>query len=479
MIPVVTVDEMRAIDADAAEPVDELVARAASGVARAALAMLGGTYGRVVTIISGPGNNGADGRVAGELLAARGVRIHRFGVDDAPAVAPPCDLVIDAAFGTGFHGEWSPPDVGETPVLAVDIPSGLDGDTGAASGPVLTARRTVTFAALKPGLLLGDGPARSGGVDVVDIGLDVSRASAHVTTGADVARWSTGRSAGDHKWSAALRLVAGSPGMTGAAFLSSHGAMRAGAGMVQLSAPGADPGAVDAPVEVVTTSLPAERWSDAVLDGLGRFGALVIGPGLGREESTVAGVLDLVARASVPTLIDGDGLHALVQHPGGPVAALRHRTAVSVLTPHDGEYRQLTGHEPGADRLAATRRLAADTGAVVLLKGPVTVVAAPDGAALFVTNGDNRLATAGTGDVLSGIVGALLAAGVVPLRAAAAGAWIHAEASRRGPRRGLVAGDLPDAVPLVLAELDGTIPATSDRDVPWGFTDPFAPLESS
>ncbi|CAN5791874.1 NAD(P)H-hydrate dehydratase [soil metagenome] len=455
MIPVVAVDEMQAIDAEAPEPVDVLVARAGAAVARTAREMLGGTYGRVVTVVCGPGNNGADGRVAGEILAGAGagVRVHRFDVAGAHAAVPRCDLVIDAAFGTGFHGEWSPPDVGDVPVLAVDIPSGLDGNTGVATGAVLTARRTVTFAALKPGLLLGDGPRRSGRVDVVDIGLDVSRASAHVVTGSDVAEWVTGRSPDAHKWSAAVRVVAGSPGMTGAAYLSSHTAMRAGAGMVQLSSPGMEPGDIEAPVEVVTTALPAEDWADEVLDSLRRFGALVVGPGLGRADATVAGVLDLIARASVPALIDGDGLHALAQHPQGPVAALRDRRAASVLTPHDGEFRQLTGHESGDDRLAAARQLAVDTGAVVLLKGPVTVTAAPDGAALFVANGDDRLATAGTGDVLSGIVGALLAAGLAPLPAAAVGAWVHAESSRHGPRRGLVAGDLPDAVPLVLAEL--------------------------
>ena len=229
--------------------------------------------------------------------------------------------------------------------------------------------------------------------------------------------------------------------------------MRAGAGIVWLSAPGLDH-VGDAREEVVTKPLPAEGWAAEVLDAdeLNRFGALVIGPGLGRADATRAAVREVAAAADVALLVDGDGLVALA--PVSEVAAtLRARDAATVLTPHDGEMRALTGAPPGADRLAAARTVASDTGAVVLLKGPSTVVAAPDGAVRVVANGDQRLATAGSGDVLSGVIGALLAAGLDPFDAAAAGAWIHAEAANRHPASGLVAGDLVEALPAVLTEL--------------------------
>ena len=189
VIPIVTPDEMRAIDADSVEPLDVLIARAGWAVACAALDMLGGSYGRVVNLVAGPGNNGADGRVGCEELARRGVLVREFDVVDVPDVLPAADLVIDAAFGTGFRGSWDASDPGGTPVLAVDIPSGVDGLTGRASERVTAAARTVTFQALKPGLLLGDGAALAGDVEVVDIGLDAGRARSHLVEAGDVAAW--------------------------------------------------------------------------------------------------------------------------------------------------------------------------------------------------------------------------------------------------------------------------------------------------
>src|SRR5262249_34206133 len=205
---------MRAIDAAATEPVEILIDRAGAAVARAAIDMLGGTYGRRVVVIAGRGNNGADGRAAARRLARRGVRISVLDAADPGSRVPACDLVIDAAYGTGFHGAWQPPDPGGAPVLAVDIPSGVDGTTGAINSPVLTAERTVTFAALKPGLVFPPGRQAAGDVTVVDIGLDVSRATTHVVGAADVAEWLPIRPPDSHKWRAALWLIAGSQGMT-------------------------------------------------------------------------------------------------------------------------------------------------------------------------------------------------------------------------------------------------------------------------
>jgi hydroxyethylthiazole kinase-like uncharacterized protein yjeF len=450
VIPIVTPEEMAAIDKAAPEPVEVLIERAGFAVARAAREILGGTYGRTVDVVAGKGNNGNDGRAAARRLAERGVRVRMFDAADLPSTLPPADLVIDAAYGTGFRGEWRAPRVGAAPVLAVDIPSGVNGLTGEAGRGVLAADRTVTFAALKPGLLLGAGRNLAGDVEVVDIGLDTRRARAHLVEAEDVAEWWRPRPPTAHKWSRAVRVVAGSPGMTGAAHLSSGAAQRAGSGMVTLSVPGSD-GA--APPEVVRRRLPAFDWSGQVLDDLHRYHALVIGPGLGREAYTVAAVRETARAATVPAVIDGDGLFALAWDADGAAPVLHRRTSPTVLTPHDGEYSLLAGHGPDADRLQAARRLAADLRTVVLLKGPVTVVAAPGGDVLVVANGDSRLATAGTGDVLSGILGALLATGLDPFRAAAAAAWIHAEAARAGPAVGLVAGDLVDAWPGVLGRL--------------------------
>jgi NAD(P)H-hydrate epimerase len=366
-------------------------------------------------------------------------------------VLPPADLVIDAAFGTGFHGRWSPPDVGDAPVLAVDIPSGVDALTGDIAGDVLAATHTVTFAALKPGLLVAPGSALAGELELADIGLDVGWVRAHLVQAADVAGWWPERDEYAHKWRSAVRVIAGSSTMTGAPRLVAHSAMRSGAGMVHLSIPGMT--LADAPIEVVQRPLPSTSWAEAALATLDRFHSVVLGPGLGRSDDTAASVRKLVVDAPLPMVIDGDGLFALGWSSEGAAALLRRRTYPTVLTPHDGEYTLLAGSQPGVDRMVAARRLAADSGCTVLLKGAATIVAEPGGEALVVTAGDARLATAGTGDVLSGIIGALLAGGMRPLHAAAAAAWVHGQAGRRGARHGLVAGDLPDLIPAVLEEL--------------------------
>jgi ADP-dependent NAD(P)H-hydrate dehydratase / NAD(P)H-hydrate epimerase len=448
---VLTPAEARALDAAAPVPVGELIERAGAAVARAAIQMMGGTYGRTVNVVAGPGNNGADARLAAQRLTARGVRVRIWTVEQCPRVLPPADLVIDGAFGTGFRGVWQPPDVGVTPVLAVDIPSGLDAETGVAAGEFLIAARTVTFAAGKPGLYLGRGPVACGEVEVIDIQLDTGGASIGVVTATDVTeRWPT-RIRSAHKWSAAVRVVAGSRGMMGAAHLVSAAALRSGAGIVHLSSPGMDTGG---PIEVVGRALPGFDWSAAVLADLHRFQALVIGPGLGRAEHTAPSVVDTITGALCPVVVDGDGLFAVTWNAQGPAAVLRSRRGATVLTPHDGEFALLTGTAPGPDRIGAARRLAADTDAVVLLKGPCTVVADPLGQVLLVTNGTARLATAGTGDVLAGIIGTLLAGGVSALWAAAMGAYVHAEAARLASPHHLIASDLLEVLAHLVPEVN-------------------------
>jgi len=245
--------------------------------------------------------------------------------------------------------------------------------------------------------------------------------------------------------------------MFGAASLAASGAIRAGAGMVRLGSPGVAPGTIGV-VEAVARAIPASDWAGVVLDELVRCEALVVGPGLGRGSDATQGILDLVRRAEVPVVIDADGLAAL-----GTVteaaAILRHRRHATIVTPHDGEYARLVGSDPGKDRLAAARDLAAGLGAFVLLKGPATVVAAPGGEALIVGAGSSRLSTAGTGDVLSGVVGAFLARGLDPLRAAGLAAHVHGRAASIGFAEGLEASDLPVLVASLLSA------ASSDRGV--------------
>jgi ADP-dependent NAD(P)H-hydrate dehydratase / NAD(P)H-hydrate epimerase len=451
VLPVVTTEEMQAVDAEAPEPVEVLVDRAGAAVARAALDLLGGAYGRRALVVAGPGNNGADGRVAAERLVRRGVRTTVIDVADAPEVLPDADLVIDAAFGTGIGRAHHAPDPGAALVLAVDIPSGIHGDTGEALGAPMRADLTVTFAGLKPGLLLGAGPSHTGALRIADIGLDVSRARIHLLDDAAAAARLPRRAVGAHKWRRAVLVVAGSPGMTGAASMTAESAQRAGAGMVRLVAPGAGHPA-DAPREVVTIPADEAGWAEALLDDPGPVHAIAVGPGLGASMATRHQVRTLVARTPLPVVVDGDGLTALGTDAH---AVLAGRTAGTVLTPHDGEFERLAGHRPGADRIADVRALAASTGAVVLLKGPTTVVAAPDGQVRLTRSGDQRLATAGTGDVLTGIVASLLAAGLDPLDAASVGAHLHGVAGGTAPRAGAVASDVIDGIPVALARLLG------------------------
>jgi NAD(P)H-hydrate epimerase len=370
-------------------------------------------------------------------------------------------------YGTGFRGAlegdaaWFAERTAhvDVPVIAIDIPSGVDGTTGAAVGPVVHATRTVTFAAWKPGLLAEPGRTLAGAVTVADIGIDLG------PTAADVAAWVPTRDRDAHKWAAGpLMVVGGSPGMEGAPTLAAMAALRMGSGIVWAATPTvAVPESGDPPfgVEVVHHPLPAavdgalgDDAVDAVLAAAPRFGAIVVGPGLGTAASVAGAVRRLLAECDRPLLLDADALTALARDP----APLRARAEAGLppvlLTPHEGEFARLDG-PVGADRVAAARRLAAATGATVLLKGPGTVVADPDGRASISTPGGPWLATAGTGDVLSGIAGSLLALGLPPGRAGAAAAWLHGRAADLAGHTSLVAGDLVGALPAVLRSVAG------------------------
>jgi NAD(P)H-hydrate epimerase len=483
MEPVLTPEAMGAADARAVAagtPVPVLMERAGRAVAWTVRRALPGTYGRRVVLVCGKGNNGGDGLVAARVLRSWGVRTSVFelaaGIDRrrcARAIAA-ADVVVDAMYGTGFRGtldgdaawvvEQLSSFAGE--VVAVDIPSGVDGLTGTEWGPVVQATRTVTFAARKPGLVFEPGRSRAGEITVADIGIAVDGLADPIglVDAADVRAWLPARAPDAHKWQSGTLVVGGSGGMTGAPMLVSHAAMRAGAGIVWCALPGADAARRASGGEVITKGLPADGAGflargavENLLADVGRFASVALGPGLGGagDPDLQFVVRTVVAEARPPLVLDADGLNALA----GDFTALRSRStrgAPAVLTPHAGEYQRLMGAPVGGDRLAAARALAERSGAVVLLKGPGTVVASPVGEVALNPTGSAALATAGSGDVLTGIIAGFLARGVDAFRAAAAGAWVHGRTADRrvetdGPA--LLAGDVVAGLGRTLQEL--------------------------
>jgi ADP-dependent NAD(P)H-hydrate dehydratase / NAD(P)H-hydrate epimerase len=484
VLPVVTPAEMGEADrrtiADGT-PEAVLVERAGRAVAKHALRLLGGAYGRRVVVVCGRGNNGADGEVAARLLRARGIGTEVFalvdGVDEAALrrALGRSHLAIDAMFGTGFRGALDGDAamvarvLSESGVatLAVDIPSGVDGTTGEVRGDAVDAHETVCFAALKPGLLFEPGRTRAGRVDVVDIGIEVGATQLHVLDVSDLRL--PRRASEGHKWSAGVMVVGGSSGLSGAPLLAGHAAARAGAGMVVCGVPGRHAAARAGGSELVTRALPATAEgaldadaADVVLSDIERFRALAIGPGLGRDARTQSAVQRLVAECPIPIVVDADGLNALAGN-ASPLHARRAAGfAPAILTPHAGEYARLANKGVDADRVAAARDLATRCDAIVLLKGPGTVVAAPDGRAVVNRTDSPALASAGTGDVLTGIIAGLLAATMPePFDAAATGAYVHGRAATvAGTGDDLVATDL-------IGALHPTLDALRSGGDPW------------
>jgi ADP-dependent NAD(P)H-hydrate dehydratase / NAD(P)H-hydrate epimerase len=449
MKPVLSVAEMQAVDAAASEPVEVLIERAGSAVAWAALRMLGGTYGKRVVVVAGKGNNGGDGRCAARRLTERGVRVQIIDAADAPDVLPRSNLVIDAAYGTGFHGEYRAPDPNGAPVLAIDIPSGVNGDSGIACHGAVHAARTVTMGALKPGLLLADGPDHAGEIIVEPIGLGASSERVHLVEDSDVRAWVPRRDREAHKWHGAVCVIGGSPGLYGAAGLAAASAQRAGAGMVRLAIPGGTPSGPPKPISSLGADLPLRHWGKTAIEATERCAAAIIGPGLGRSHDALDNAADVVAETHLPLIVDADALDLSVIRR----EVIKEREGTVVITPHDAEFKRLSGRYPGDDRIGDVVALAHSTGCVVLLKGPTTIVADPTGRVLMSNAGDQRLATGGTGDVLSGVLATFCARGVPAFEAAAAAAYVHGVAGRLGPQDGLVADDLLPLLPIALAQV--------------------------
>lgn len=437
-----TAEQIRAAEAPllAALPYGALMRRAATALANAIAAELrrrtGCVTGRRICAVVGAGNNGGDALWAATLLRRRGVaasaillnpeRTHEPAlrafrsaggrvVQNLPAAT---DLVIDGVVGISGQGPLRPAaaavfaavETAGIPVVAVDIPSGVDVQTGAISGPAVRAALTVTFGGLKPVHALAD----CGRVELVDIGLDLAPTDLVEFEADDVrVRWPTPGPRDDKYTQGVVGVLAGSAIYPGAAILCTGAAVAATSGMVRYAGPAA--------AEVVS------HWPEVVIapsaSAAGRVQAWVVGPGLGTDEAALM-ALTFALASDLPVIVDADGLTVLAAHPH----LVTRRDAPTVLTPHAGEYARLAGASPGEDRVAAARRLADAFGATVLLKGNVTVIAG-SGITFLNPAGASWAATAGSGDVLSGIIGALLATGLPPAEAAAAAAFVHTRAA--------------------------------------------------
>ncbi|MCK8785244.1 NAD(P)H-hydrate dehydratase [Roseomonas sp. NAR14] len=434
-------------------------------------------------VLAGPGNNGGDGYVAARLLEGRGwpVTVAAFGpprpgsdaavaasrwggpvVAPTPALAARAGLVIDAVFGAGLSRALDPEVEAvlravRAPLLAVDVPSGVDGANGAVRGFAPQAAVTVTFFRRKPGHLLLPGRDLCGEVVLADIGLPdavlgpiaprtfenwpgENRPGENRPGENRPGLWRLpALTAESHKYRRGHLTIVGSDGMTGAARLVAGAARRAGVGLATIAAPDAAAAAVyrnDLPGTIVVEEGIGELLADE------RRHAWVIGPGLPPAPATRAALRQLV-EAGRAVVADAGALTACAGDPAG----LR---GVAIATPHAGEFARVFG-EAGEDRLAAARRAAAAFGGVLVLKGPDTVIAAPDGRAAINADAPPSLATAGTGDVLAGIAGSLLAQGMPPFEAAAAAVWLHGAAARRCDQHGMLAEDVIGALPGALA----------------------------
>jgi len=512
LTPLLDAETMRAVDRWAIDvrgvPSLELMERAGAGVTRAVerLAADG-----PVAVVCGKGNNGGDGLVVARLLreAGRGVTVvcaappgdfagdARVNLERLPGEAPleltedrerteraltEATVIVDALLGTGFQGEPRGA-VGEAieavnaaraPVVCVDVPSGVDSSTGVASGAAVRAAVTTTFHADKPGLWIAPGKTHAGTVETIEIGIPhrseiAGTSDRPAPAGAKIGLIAPSvlgllprRGPSSTKFLSGHVLIAGgSRGLTGAPRMAAEAAMRAGAGYVTAFVPASLQAilATAGPPELMTRGLPDEDGGltadgvQDVLEASKRGGALALGPGLGRSDGAVQFARELAREAKVALVLDADGLNAHA----GRLAELSARSTPTVLTPHVGELGRLLeagGEEIERERLCHVRAAAEQSRAVVVLKGDDTLIADPSGRVAVSPGGAPALATAGTGDVLTGVIAALLAAGLDPFTAAAAGVSLHAEAGREAARRqgsneGVLASDVIAALPAV------------------------------
>jgi hydroxyethylthiazole kinase-like uncharacterized protein yjeF len=486
-------------------PDGALMQRAAAGLAAAALRRLPRVYGARIVVLAGGGDNGGDALYAGArlaglgaavtaltvaskhheaaALAARraGARVYPVGQDGDELLIKTADLVIDGILGIGGRGglrepaarltRWAAPER----TLAVDVPSGVDADTGAVEGDAVRAAATITFGTIKPGLLVLPGAEYAGDVELVEIGLALPTADLEQLTAADVGALLPDPGVEASKYTrGVLGITAGSNAYPGAAVLCTGGARRGGAGYLRFAG-------TAHPVELVRQRFPdvvatevASGDGDGVL-AAGRVQAWVVGPGLGTGEES-AEVVRAVLGADVPVLVDADGLTVVSRHREW-LHERAQRGQGTLLTPHEGEFARLVrgdadkvAAELSADRLGTARKAAAELRATVLLKGSTTLVVDPDGGARVNGSGTGWLASAGSGDVLSGLAGALLASGLAPRDAGSVAAWLHGTAAglsvaRNGPP--LVAWDLLASLPEAWATARSAHDRSLAREVSW------------
>jgi hydroxyethylthiazole kinase-like uncharacterized protein yjeF len=457
--PLYTAAEMRAVEEG--HDVDELMQRAGRAVAATVVERF--PDARTVTVVAGGGANGGDGRIAAEALREAGLDVRVVdvaeGAQEQDLGAP--DVVVDAIFGTGFEGEPRPGAARliervnglGVPVVSVDLPSGVHASTGEVAGTAVNAALSVAFHAPKVGHHVAPGAFRSEDVVVADIGLDQT-ATQHRRVTDSILRLVPRRSQEDNKYTAgSVLVVGGSLGMSGAVCLAAKAAFRADAGYVAVVVPESVMPIVEiALLEAVKRPCPedaegrlTEAAAEIALEQAERASAVAIGPGLGRGDRTRQLVRELLDELTVPVVLDADALWQL-EPP--------ERTAPTVLTPHAGELGRLLGRESSwvdAHRLEAVRECAERFDCTVLLKGADTLVATPGHGVLVCEGRAPALATAGTGDVLTGILAAFLSKDLEPSLAAAAAAVVHARAARlSGKRAGLVATDVIDALPAAL-----------------------------
>jgi hydroxyethylthiazole kinase-like uncharacterized protein yjeF len=509
LTPLLDAEAMRGVDRWAIEqrgvPSLDLMERAGAGAARIVESLV---PDGAVAVVCGKGNNGGDGLVVARLLreAGRSVTVvctappgefagdARVNLERLPGEGPleldggdrgraeraleQASVVVDALLGTGFEGEPRGT-VGEAieavnaaraPVVSVDVPSGVDASTGVVSGAAVRAAATVSFHAGKPGLWIAPGKTHAGEVETIEIG--IPRGAPEDTKvgliGPAVFGLLPRRAASSTKFlSGHVLLAGGSQGLTGAPRMAAHAAMRAGAGYVTAFVPASLQAilATAGPSELMTKGLPdedggltAEGVQD-VLDAGERGGALALGPGLGRSDGAVQFARELARAAKVALVLDADGLNAHA----GRLDELTARSAATVLTPHPGELGRLLevgSEEIERERLRHVRAAAEQAQAVVVLKGDDTLIADPSGRVAVSPGGTPALATAGTGDVLTGVIAALLSAGLDSFSAAAAGVSLHAEAGREAARRqgaaeGVVATDVIAALPAARGGIGG------------------------